>query len=120
MRSNMADLVPKNVIPNWGIYTPVQVQIHLDPFEDDLGNMSYNAVLFVMLASEDNSDYNVSLVTDLIHEDPKQCAKITFIYASTLFMDISPKVVVFPFKDEEQYVIDLRAEKMLADDQTIH
>jgi len=116
----MTDIKKVDFIPNWGVFEPEQVQIHLEHMETEDGGSYYRALLFIFLPSFDNSDYNVTLVTDLSHEDPKQCAKITFIYASTLFPDISPKVVVFTDDNmETKEVIDLRNENM-AEGKSVH
>lgn len=105
-------------IPNWSLFEAEHIQIQL--FYDEDYSL-YKASLCIFLDDGENEiDYNVTISSHLVHTDKIQLAKMSFIYASTLFPNIDPVVKVWNHDVTESENIDLRKQKMTPEGYSIH
>lgn len=104
-------------IPNWMMFGTSHVQIQL--FRDD-EEETYQAALLIFLDSGEDSDQNVTIFTEIYHEDPHTASKMAFMHASSLFDNMNPVVMVWDEDMTEHTEIDLRKENMVPSGQVVH
>lgn len=113
------------VIPNFSMFDAklIQVVLHKQPTDEPDEEALYQASVLVWLDDGSDSEelgQNITLLCDLFHTCPKQLAKITFLYATTLFNNYISIVTVIDEDGELEEEIDMAAEKTHFEGITIH
>lgn len=89
----------EDMIENWQIYPEPYVQIQLFEEED-----VYSAMLMFIIGESQNITFEVSLK----HTDKDKLIKLIFTYASILFTDILPEVVIMDSTGEIVEMVNLK------------
>ena len=112
---NLNDLSKKETIPNWCLWESIATQIHIIENFNEYGyNEEYYAALYFLFDSEDESDYNVTILTDFYHKDPIKLAKLVFAQAGMLFTNISHTIAIIHGEDGSNIeYFDLSKEKFI-------
>ena len=110
------DLNKKETIPNWRLWESIATQIHIiENFNEQGYNEEYYAALYFVFDSEDNSDYNVTILTDFYHKDPIKLAKLIFAHVGMLFTNISHTIAIIHGEDGSDIEhFDLSTEKFVS------
>lgn len=88
-------------IQNWSIFSNYYAQIQIIEDEDGDG---LSALLFFIL----NDKQNISLELNMKHNDKEKFIKIIFLYASTLFENILPEVIIMSPSGEIKETLNLK------------
>lgn len=87
-------------IQNWQIYPSPYVQIQIFENEDDI----YSGMLMFIISETQNITFEVSLE----HTDKDKLIKMIFTYASILFTDILPEVIIMDSTGEITETVNLK------------
>lgn len=113
------DKTEEVVIPNWTMFGAKHIGISIHELEGDDEEMMYQSSLNIFLddGSDDDEDRMITLFCDIYDTKIENICKITFIYVSSLFENISPIVVIHGTDGEAKDEIDLRKVDMVPEGQ---